>query len=127
MAKKLFKNYTYNFDNNEKKVLITFCKQALKQMYGNKDMAKQAAIFDSILTKLESGSEEIKLTKNESNVLSASLRENAKFLKNKVESSSFFTKWFYINNLSLSINNYFFYFSNFNSHWKNIIQSTCNY
>ncbi len=96
MAKKsLFKNYSFTFDKNEKKVLTTFCKQALKQMYGNPELAKQAAIFDSILKKLESDEEEIKLTKNEKYVLTSSLKENVKFLKNKTESSSFFTKWFY--------------------------------
>jgi arginyl-tRNA synthetase len=95
MAKKLFKNYTFTFDANEKKVLTTFCKQALKQMVGNPELAKQAAIFESILSKLESGEEEIKLTKTEKNVLVASIKENVKFLKSKLDSSSFFTKWFY--------------------------------
>ena len=32
MAKKLFKSYTYTFNKNEKKIIATFCKQALKQM-----------------------------------------------------------------------------------------------
>jgi hypothetical protein len=95
MAKKLFKNYSFTFDKNERKVLTTFCKQALKQMYGNPELAKQAAIFDSILKKLESENEEVKLTKNEKYVLTASLKENVKFLKDKTENGSFFTKWFY--------------------------------
>ncbi len=95
MAKKLFKNYNFTFDKNEKKVLVTFCKQVLKQLYGNPDAAKQSALFKSILDKLESGSEEIKLTKNEKYVLTSSIKENIKFLQNKVKSSSFFTKWFY--------------------------------
>ena len=94
-TKKLFKNYNFTFDKNERKVLITFCKQVLKQLYGNPDHAKQAAIFDSILKKLESGDEEIKLTKNETYVLSTSIKENVKFLGEKLKNSSFITKWFY--------------------------------
>ena len=35
MKKNLFKNYSYEFDKNEKKVLVTFCKQALKQLQGD--------------------------------------------------------------------------------------------
>ncbi len=95
MKRKLFKNYQYNFDKNEKKVLINFCKQATKQMVGNEQFRKDIISFNSIMDKLSTDQEEIKLTKDEKIRLVLQLKENSKFLKKKMDGSWFFVKWFY--------------------------------
>lgn len=95
MKRKLFKNYQYNFDKNEKKVLINFCKQAAKQMLGNEQFRKDINSFNSIIEKLSSEQEEIKLTKDEKIRLVHQLKENTKFLKKKMDGSWFMIKWFY--------------------------------
>lgn len=93
MAKKLFKNYTYEFDSSEKKVLSTFCKQALSQMSGDEKFYREAKVFQSLVDKLNSGEDQIKLTKEEATKLSLHLRENAKNLGQQIEKSWFIKKW----------------------------------
>lgn len=93
MAKKLFKNYNYEFDSNERKVLSTFCKQALSQMSGDEKFFKEQRVFESLVEKLNSGEEQIKLTKEESTKLAFHLRENVKNMKEQIEKSWFIKKW----------------------------------
>ncbi|MGE5363105.1 MAG: hypothetical protein ACM3SM_03160 [Bacteroidota bacterium] len=93
--KKLFKNYTYEFDKNEKKLLITFCKQSLKQMEGDQRFYAGVRSFSSIVSKLESDSESVKLTKEELSLLTYQLKENVKFLKQKMQKGWFLKKFMY--------------------------------
>ncbi|MFH1194549.1 MAG: hypothetical protein V1720_02475 [bacterium] len=93
--KKLFQNYNYNFDKNEKKMLINFCKQAIKQMSTDEKFFQDINSFQSIITKLSSNSEEVKLSKQEKTRLVLQLEENSKFLKQKMSKSWFLKKWLY--------------------------------
>lgn len=96
--KKLFKNYNFNFDKNEKKILLNFCKQALKQFAGNEQYYKEANVFNSIIEKLNQPGE-TKFTKDERTRLELQLRNNYKFIKDKANKSKFIMKWIY-NSLS---------------------------
>jgi len=95
--KKLFKNYEFEFDSNQKKIVTTFSKQAIKQMENDDRFARDVNIFKSIIDKFSSNNDVVKLTKEEKTRLTFQLKENTKHLENKVKSSWFFTKWFYKN------------------------------
>lgn len=93
--KQLFTNYNFEFDKNEKKILTTFSKQVLKQLSGDEKFFSETRAFNSILEKLNSGTESIKLTKDERTRLLNQLNENVKFLKKESTGSWFFKKWIY--------------------------------
>ncbi len=93
--KKLFTNYNFEFDKNEKKILKTFCNQNLKQIQGDNKYFTEAKVFNSIVNKLGQDSETIKLTKEERTKLKYQLEENVKFLDKKVKKSWFLKKWLY--------------------------------
>lgn len=93
MAKKLFKNYSYSFDSNERKILTTFCKQVLNQLSSDEKFYREIKVFQSLLEKLQEGNEETKLTKDESTKLSVNLKENVKNLEKQVDKSWFLKKW----------------------------------
>lgn len=98
--KKLFKNYEFEFDNNQKKIITSFSKQAVKQMESDERFARDVNIFKAIIDKFNSTDEKVKLTKEEKTRLSFQLKENTKHLEKKVKSSWFLTKWFYKNMLN---------------------------
>ena len=93
--KKLFTNYNFEFDKNEKKILKTFCNQTLKQIQGNNNYFSEIKAFNSILDKLNSDEEVIKLTKDERTKLKFQLTENLKYLKKEMGKSWFIKKWLY--------------------------------
>jgi hypothetical protein len=93
--KKLFTNYNFEFNKNEKKILKTFCSQSLKQIQGDNKFFAEVKIFNSILDKLNSGEEVIKLTKDERFRLKNHLEENVKHLKKEMQKSWFLKKWLY--------------------------------
>ncbi len=93
--KKLFTNYNFDFDKNEKKLLATFCKQTLKQIEGNSKFFAESKAFNSILEKLKSDSDFVKLTKDERIRLEHQLTENVKFLKKESGKSWFIKKFLY--------------------------------
>lgn len=95
MKKKLFKNYIYQFDKNEKKILTTFCKQALNQLQGDSKFYSEIKSFSSILDKLGSPDDTVKLTKDESKKLEMQLKENLNHIKKQMENSWFIKKWLY--------------------------------
>jgi len=95
--KKLFKNYEFEFDKNQKKVLSSFVKQAINQMQGDEKFLRDTNIFNSIAGKLNNSSDKVKLTKEEKTKLTYQLNENTKYLEKKMNSSWFLTKWFYKN------------------------------
>lgn len=91
--KKLFQNYNYEFDKNEKKLIISFCKQSIKQMEGNKQFFAELKAFNSVLNKLSSNDETIKLTKDEKTRLTFQLKQNTDHIKNEMNKSWFIKKW----------------------------------
>lgn len=95
MSKKLFSNYNFQFDNNEKKLIINFCKQVLKQTQGSSKFYAEERAFNSIITKLNEGSEEIRLTKDEKTRLTHQLQQNIDHLKKNMDKSWFIKKWLY--------------------------------
>lgn len=100
MKKKLFQNYEYEFDKNETKVISSFAKQAFKQMETDDRLVREVKVFGSIISKLESGADKIKFTKEEKTKLVFQLNENLKHLQKKADSAWFLTKWFYKNMLN---------------------------
>lgn len=93
MKKKLFQNYTFSFDKNEKKLITSFCKQALKQMSNDNQYFAEAKAFNSVLDKLNSVSETVKLTKDEKTRLTHQLKQNIDFIGKQMKSSWFIKKW----------------------------------
>ncbi|MCH8325581.1 MAG: hypothetical protein IIB83_03310 [Bacteroidetes bacterium] len=93
--KKLFRNYNYKFDKNDIKMLKTFCKQSLKQIEGDNKFYSEVRSFRSILEKLDSGDEIIKLTKDESTKLKNQLKQNLQYLKKELLKSWFLKKILY--------------------------------
>jgi len=77
--KKLFTNYNFEFDKNERKLLTTFCKQTLKQVDGDNRYYAEARAFNSIIEKLNNDSETVRLTKDERTRLKHQLEQNVKF------------------------------------------------
>ncbi len=95
MKKKLFKNYNYDLDKNELKVISNFCKQAINQMQADERFYADVKAFSSIQDKINEGNEILKLSKDESIRLTRQLKENTKQLKIKLGKSNFLTKWLY--------------------------------
>ena len=94
MSKQLFKNYTFEFDKNEKKILLNFCKQAQKQMEGDSKFLNELKSFNSLASKL-SADGPIKLTKDEKTKLTIQLRENLKHINTHMKKGWFIKKWLY--------------------------------
>ncbi|MGB9664258.1 MAG: hypothetical protein ACPL25_04970 [Ignavibacteria bacterium] len=93
--KQLFRNYNFNFDSSEKKILSTMVKQILRQIEGDNRYITEIRIYQSLNEKLASSQSSIKLTKEEVKRLELQLKENAKMLKEKVNKSIFFLRWLY--------------------------------
>ncbi len=93
MAKQLFKNYSYQFDKNEKKILLSFCKSLLKQMSTDERFFSDVKSFNSIIEKLNSNDEEIKFTKDERTKLIIRLKENRDHLQKELKKAGFIRRW----------------------------------
>jgi len=93
--KKLFTNYNFEFNKNEKKILKTFCNQNLKQIQGDNKYFAETRIFNSLVEKLNSDAETIKLTKEERTRLKYQLQENVAYLKKQMQKSWFLKKFIY--------------------------------
>lgn len=90
-----FRNYNFTFDKNEKRILETFCKQIIKQTEGNQKLYVIEKAFSSVLEKLRSGEEEIKLTKEEYLRIQENMRENIRGTKERAKKAMFFMRWIY--------------------------------
>ena len=95
MAKSLFKNYSYQFDKNERKILNTFCKSILKQMTSDERFYADIRSFNSIIGKLNEPGEEIKLTKEEKTKLVFRLKENIEHMRKQAGKSNFIKRWLF--------------------------------
>ncbi len=93
MKKKLFQKYDFEFNKNEKKLITSFCKQALKQMGNDNQYFAEARAFNSILDKLNSDSEIIKLTKDEKTRLTHNIKKNIDSIEKQMKGSFFIKKW----------------------------------
>ncbi|MBZ0199583.1 MAG: hypothetical protein K8H86_06935 [Ignavibacteriaceae bacterium] len=93
--KKLFTNYNFEFNKNEKKLVSTFCKQVLKQTEGDNRFFAENKVFKSILEKLGSGDETIKFTKEERTRLQHQMQENVKHIKKEIGKAGFIKRWLY--------------------------------
>ena len=93
--KKLFQNYNFEFNSSEKKILSTFLKQILKQLGDNKDYYPYITAFKSVLEKLNSGDESIRLTKDEKSKVKDQLENSLKLYKKEIQKSWFLKKWLY--------------------------------
>lgn len=91
--KKLFANYNFDFDKNERKLISSFCKQALKQLGDEKQNFGEIKAFNSIIEKLNTDSETVKLTKDEKIRLSNNLKQNIDYIKKQMDKSWFIKKW----------------------------------
>lgn len=110
MAKPLFKNYTYTFDKNEKKLLLNFCKSMLKQMMGDEKFFQDIRSINSLIEKLNSGEPEVKLTKEEKTKLVFRMKENAENMKKEMKKGFFIRRWIYksaYNQFNNLLNNHF--------------------
>lgn len=92
--KKLFKNYTFEFDKNERKFLTSFVKQVIKGTGNDSRYYAEVKAFNGILDKLESSEPSVKFTKDEYIRLAHMLKENLKAYKGKMEKSKFIKRWF---------------------------------
>ncbi len=79
--KKLFTNYNFEFNKNEKKLLSSFCKQAIKQIGSDDKYFGEVKAFNSVLEKLNSNEDSIKLTKDEKIRLTNNIKQNIDYLK----------------------------------------------
>ncbi len=96
MAKNLFKNYSYEFTKNDKKILTTFCNQIIKQLSTDSKYFAEVNSFNSIIDKLNNtDSGPVKFTKDEKTRLVLQLKENIKFIKKQIDQSWFLKKWLY--------------------------------
>ena len=95
MAKPLFKNYSFQFDKNEKKILLNFCKSVINQMNSDDRFYNDIRSFNSIMDKLNETSEEVKLTKEEKTKLVFRLKENTEHLEKQLKNAWFIKKWLY--------------------------------
>ena len=110
--KKLFTNYNFEFDKNEKKVISAFCKQALKQIEGDNRFFAEEKVFKSIIEKLNSSEQTVKFTKDERTRLVHQLEQNIKFLEKERTKSWFLKKWLYKSMLKQYRNIYQEHFKN---------------
>lgn len=93
--KKLFTNYNFEFDKNEKKLLTNFCKQALKQVTGDSRFFAEEKAFNSIIEKINQSEDVVKFTKDEKIRLTHQLKQNSDFMKKEMKKSWFLKKWLY--------------------------------
>jgi hypothetical protein len=93
--KKLFTNYNFEFDKNERRLISTFLKQTLKQVEGDSKFFAESKAFNSILDKINGTDEQIKLTKDERTRLKFQLENNVKFIQKQIVKAWFIKKWLY--------------------------------
>ena len=93
--KKLFTNYNFEFDKNEKRLISTFLKQTLKQIEGDNKFFAENKAFNSILGKVNSSEDQVKLTKDERTRLKFQIENNLKFLQKRMSKAWFIKKWLY--------------------------------
>jgi len=108
--KKVLRNYNFDFDKNERRIINAFCKQVLKQVGGNSDHFRTERAFTAIMDKLTKSDETVKFTKEEFIHISEQLKSNIRYLNEQVKKVWFFKKWIYkslISQYTLLYDNHF--------------------
>ena len=95
MSKPLFKNYNYNFDKNEAKLLLTICNQTIKQMQTDPKYVAELKYYESMADKFSSNPDNVKLTKAELDRIKNTLKANVDHLEKQIKKSWFFKRWIY--------------------------------
>ncbi|HZW40457.1 MAG TPA: hypothetical protein VFF33_14255 [Ignavibacteriaceae bacterium] len=93
--KKLFTNYNFDFDKNEKKILTTFVKQIFKQSSADEKYFQQSKTSASILDKLNENGETVRFTKAEREFLKLNLETTLAHYKKETSKAGFLKKWLY--------------------------------
>lgn len=93
MAKKLFKNYDFEFDKNEAKIISSFCKQASNQMMGDQRFSGDVKAFNSIIEKVKNDHRNVKMSKDEKTRLVRQLKENVKYIEKEMDRTNFIKRW----------------------------------
>jgi len=93
MAKKLFKNYDFEFDKNEAKIISSFCKQAGKQMMSDERFVSDVRAFNSIIEKINNDPSNVKMSKDEKTRLVRQLKENVKHIEKEMGKTNFIKRW----------------------------------
>ena len=93
--KKTLRNYNFEFDKSERRIIIAFCKQVLKQVTGKSDLFRTERAFNTILDKINANEEVVKFTKEEYINLSEQLKQNIRFFQEQTKKVWFFKKWIY--------------------------------
>lgn len=93
--KKLFQNYNFEFDKNDKKFLNVLIKQILKQLNNSTEHQQMRRIFEGISEKINGPDDVVKLTKNEKAILKEQLENNLALYKKESKKSWFFKRWLY--------------------------------
>lgn len=89
------RNYNLDFEKTDKKVVLQFVKQAIKQTEGSQDvnMVKQNRLLCSIQEKV-SAADSVKFTKEEYFALKNMIVANQQHLKKQLAKAGFFKKFF---------------------------------
>ena len=93
MAKKLFKNYDFEFDKNEAKIITSFCKQAGNQMMSDEKFTHDVRAFNSIIEKVNNDPFNVKMSKDEKTRLVRQLKENVKYIEKEMGRTNFIKRW----------------------------------
>lgn len=90
------RNYNLDFDKTDKKVVLQFVKQAVKQTEGSQDvnMVKQNRLLSAILEKVSSA-DSVKFTKDEYFALKNMIVANQQHLKKQLAKAGFFKRFFF--------------------------------
>jgi len=95
MKKLLFRNYNFEFNKNDKKLIQNICKTVIKQVGNDQKYYGEVKALSSILEKTKSTEDQIKLTKDEFLRFRNQLEANIKHFKNQIKNGWFFKKWLY--------------------------------
>lgn len=95
MKKLQFRNYNFEFNKNDKKLVLNICKTVIKQTEGDQKYFAEVKALSSILEKIKSGDGTIKLTKDEFTRFRFQLEVNIKHFKDQIKKGWFFKKWLY--------------------------------
>jgi len=93
--KKLFKNYDFSFEKNDAKLIVTFCRQAIKQMSTDERFLPDIRAYQSIISKIDADSSSVKMTKDEKFRLVRQIEENVKVYQKEMTKAWFLKKWMF--------------------------------
>ena len=91
--KKTFRNYNFEFDKNEKRIITAFCKQVLKQVSGVQEHFRTERAFTSIMEKINGPDESVKFTKEEFMNISEQLKLNIRHINEQIKKAWIIKKW----------------------------------